>query len=66
MSDNDVQWEIESNNQRKAAAEDDGTLVDLAERVVDPFTDAMARDRDESPAEGVDRQRRENNEAQKS
>ena len=52
MSDPDVQREIEANLQRdeagKRAAEDDGPVIDTAERIIDPLVEPFAPDADDT------------------
>lgn len=48
MTDRSVEKEIEANNRRKEAQDDDdGSLVDTVENVLDPITDAIVRDDDD-------------------
>jgi hypothetical protein len=57
MSDRDVEREIEANKQREMARdraeEDDGPVVDTAERIVDPLAKAIGTNYDEE-REGVE------------
>jgi len=68
MTDKDVEREIEANQRRdvdaRNEAEDDGPLLDTAERVVDPLVDRI-RTPDEDLDEGdLAERRRLNDEAQ--
>jgi len=72
MTDDDVRREIEANQQRaidaENEAEDDGPVIDTAERLVDPLIDPFVPDAD---ATGEDRtlldpeEARRNDEAQR-
>jgi hypothetical protein len=71
MTDPDVEREIEANRARDEAArreaEDDGPIIDTAERVLDPLVDPLvddALDRDVD-ADEAERFRRQNDEAQR-
>jgi hypothetical protein len=67
MTDHDVEREIAANQQRKVAneneAEDDGALLETAERVVNPLVNLI--DTDDVDAGDVDAQRRENDAEQR-
>jgi hypothetical protein len=67
MTDHDVEREIAANQQRQVAneneAEDDGALLDMAERVVNPLVNLI--DTDDVDAGDVDAQRRENDAEQR-
>ena len=64
MADREVMREIEKNQERERAheeaAEDDGPIIDTAERLISPITDAIASAGDESDREDVRRRRHAN------
>lgn len=64
MTDRSIEAEIKANNRRKEAErdDDDGTLVDVVENAVAPFTDAIKRSGDEDDKE-LREERREGNDA---
>jgi hypothetical protein len=63
MTDKDVEREIEANKQRELerdrVEEDDGPVVDTAERIVDPLARGIGTNDDEE-RESVEQRRREN------
>ena len=71
MTDPDVQREIEANQQRERAAEiqeeDDGPVIDTAERVLDPLVDPFVPDVNDGDDETLldPEEARRNDEAQR-
>jgi hypothetical protein len=63
VTDRDVEREIEANKQREIAhdreEEDDGALIDTAEKAIDPIARVIGTNYDDEP-EGVEQRRREN------
>lgn len=70
MTDDDVQREIEANQQRAVdagnEAEDDGSLVDMAERVLDPLIDPFVPDANDDDETLLDPEEAARNDAEQS
>jgi hypothetical protein len=68
MTDRDIQAEIEANNRRKEAQdnEDDGSIVDAFEDALDPITDAIHRSGDDDNGDLAEERRELNDEEQRS
>lgn len=68
MVNEEVRREIQRNQQRdrqrKQEQEDDGPIVDTAETIIDPLTQAIGTNYDDEP-EGVKQRRRLNDEEQR-